>query len=202
MSSLTLILLLLLSGLLESVYAFDNTNKSGVQATVLDPSALGRAVYHHHFWKYDTVSNMPWDCGGNSYDLFLWMKKAGALGQQNKVFIAHIFYEKDFKLDSKNRPLSRMLVPLRPRAGYDKWAFHAFLIIDGFVYDQYFTNQPKILDFDRYIQEMWGRENQDAFKFQIIPVTQYHEIAAQGYSVDIAFYPIMNFKQVDEILER
>jgi len=64
------------------------------------------------------------------------------------------------------------------------------------------TNQTQILDFDKYTQEMWGLENLEALKFQIVPATRYHEIAAQGYSVDIPVYPIMDFKQVVETLER
>ncbi len=195
------IILLLLSSLPQAAYSFDSDRKPAAHAQLQDLTAAANAVYHHHFWKYDTINNMPWDCGGNSYDLFLEMQKVGALTRQQKIFIVHQFYEKDFKFDNRNQPLSRMLIPLKPRAGHDKWAFHAVLIIDGLVFDQYFTNQPRILGFDKYIQKMWGAENQDDLRFQIVPATQYHEIAARGYSINNTLFPILNFQQAKEILE-
>lgn len=164
-------------------------------------NGLVTKIYHDHFYKYDTVTNMPWDCGGNSYDLYLQLQKAQAI-EGSAAYIVHAFYEKGSWSDGSWKPASRLLIPVNPRAGQPRWAFHAALVVDGLVFDQYYSKQPMVFDFTQYIPEMWGNGTQDALKFQLIPATRYHEVVRTGYAVDENEFPIMTYEQILQVIAR
>ncbi|MGE0762608.1 MAG: hypothetical protein AB7N80_04965 [Bdellovibrionales bacterium] len=158
-------------------------------------------IYSQHFHTYDTVNNMPWDCGGNALDLFLELEREDLI-KERKAFIVHTFYEYDFKLDAKNRPLSRVLIPLKARRGHPWWAFHAFLVLDEVVLDQYYTDQPQALDLDRYLSLMWGDENLHDLHFQIIPAQQYRRTQEWGHSPSMKLHPQLNHEQLKAQLQK
>lgn len=162
-----------------------------VHATSVDV----KKIYAHHFYKYDTINNMPWDCGGNSYDLYLELVKAKLVNEDTN-FIVHIFYEYDFKIDKSGKPLSKKLYPKNVRKGHAWWAFHAFLVLNGQVFDQYLNNQPTVLNLDQYMNTMWRNENLHELQFQLIPADEYHSVQSTGYKPRLDQYPVLNYSEL------
>lgn len=165
----------------------------------INPLAI--KIYRDHFYKYDTVSNMPWDCGGNSYDLYLQMQKSQTI-DLSSAYIVHAFYGKPVWVNGVWNPAPPLPVPLKPRAGRPRWAFHAALMVDGLVFDQYYSKQPVVFQFTDYIREMWGSETKEALRFQVIPVSHYQDASQARYPVDEKEFPVMTYGDVVQMLTK
>lgn len=105
----------------------------------------------------------PLLCGENVYRLI----NASDVPVSTKANVVHIIHI--------NSPFAQVR-PLLPREDRDKkgWSFHAFLVIDGFVYDFDFTQSPTVLPLKAYMAQMWERErfNQE-YQIHIKPAHAY-----------------------------
>lgn len=63
------------------------------------------------------------------------------------------------------------LKPLIPREKDVTWSNHVFLMVDGLVFDQDFSDQPEILPLREYLDRMWGK-GQAEIKFQVRSINQ------------------------------
>lgn len=112
-------------------------------------------LFFKHYETYNPGHYMAQWCVRNSQNLYRTLAPQDFV--KGKVVHAVYMIHKDEQSSLK---------PRMARWKAASWSNHAFLIFDGLVLDQDFTDGPAILPLDAYIQKMWGEAANDSV-FQV-----------------------------------
>lgn len=112
-------------------------------------------VFSRYYETYDQAHYMAQWCVRNSQNLYRALKAEGATGDQPVYAVYMIHREEDSSLK-----------PRMARWNAESWSNHAFLLVDGLVLDQDFTDGPEIVPLAEYMRQMWGDRAKD-YRFQV-----------------------------------
>ncbi len=121
-------------------------------------SAISRmsSLFSTYYQKYSRAFYMSDWCSRNVLNLSRALYRFFDMNpnQTFAVFAVHKEAERSFK-------------PLRARQGrLVSWKFHAFLVIDGWVFDLDYSDQPQVVPLREYLQNMFGNQAND-LRFQL-----------------------------------
>lgn len=156
----------------------DETNPRGIDLSL----GVLKSLFAYHFFSYGHEHYMNNYCLRNSLN-FRAKAIAFARGGARENTLVEDLRRKPSNIDSSNstsiknfnvvlvRNLNTQLsiFPLVQRYGASKWQFHAFVVIDGLVYDADFSDRPTVLPLDEYLFKMFGPEQTLQLEFALAP---------------------------------
>ncbi len=135
----------------------------------------------------------PLTCSDNVYELYQSIVDSET--KFNKASIVHIFhqhvpYEPIFATNQRTIVGDKTYQASR-------WTFHAFLVIDGYVLDLDYSNEPTLISFSEYMKTMWNKTSLANYRFQIKPAQLYEQHDLDG---SMNGYEIFEYSKLLEIL--